>query len=181
MTIKIRLVKTLEEYRAVEQLQQDVWGLEEVEVVPDHLLLTAQKNGGLVLGAFESLPEGAERLIGFVFGFVGLTSDGKAKHCSHLAAVIRAYQSKNVGYHLKLVQRRARVWPRGWISPPGHLIHWRAATRASTFTSWACTCGTYLRNLYGPMRDELNVGLPERPLSGGLARRQRPRRRPVAR
>ncbi|MBU0703114.1 MAG: hypothetical protein KKC18_04535, partial [Chloroflexi bacterium] len=86
MAIEIRLVKTLEEYRAVEQLQREVWGLEEVEVVPDHLLLTAQKNGGLVLGAFDRLVgEGREQLVGFAFGFVGLTLEGKVKHCSHIA------------------------------------------------------------------------------------------------
>ncbi len=158
MTIEIRPVETLQEYRAVEQLQRDVWGLEEVEVVPDHLLLTAQKNGGLVLGAFETPPGGAERLIGFVFGFVGLTPDGAAKHCSHLAAVTRAYQSRNVGYHLKLAQRE-HVLAQGL-----DLVTWtfdplESRNARLNFHKLGVTCRTYLRDLYGPMRDELNAGL----------------------
>jgi len=158
MTIEIRLIETLEEYRAAEQLQRDVWGLEEVEVVPDHLLLTAQKNGGLVLGAFETPPEGAEQLIGFVFGFVGLTPDGKAKHCSHLAAVARAYQSRNVGYHLKLAQRE-HVLAQGLDLATWTFDPLESRNARLNFHKLGATCRTYLRDLYGPMRDELNAGL----------------------
>lgn len=158
MTIEIRLIETLEEYRAAEQLQRDVWGLEEVEVVPDHLLLTAQKNGGLVLGAFETPPEGAEQLIGFVFGFVGLTPDGKAKHCSHLAAVARAYQSRNVGYHLKLAQRE-HVLAQGLDLATWTFDPLESRNARLNFHKLGVTCRTYLRDLYGPMRDELNAGL----------------------
>jgi len=160
MTIEIRLVKTLEEYRAVEQLQRDVWGLEEVEVVPDHLLLTAQKNGGLVLGAFDRLMgEGREQLIGFAFGFVGLTLEGKVKHCSHIAGVTPAYQNRNVGYRLKLAQR-GHVLAQGidlatWTFDPLESRNARL-----NFYKLGVTCSTYLRNLYVNMRDELNVGLP---------------------
>ena len=160
MTIEIRLVKTHEEYRAVEQLQRDVWGLTEVEVVPDHLLLTIQKNAGMVMGAFDCLAgEGREQLVGFVFGFVGLTLEGKVKHCSHMAGVIPAYQSQNVGYRLKLAQRE-HVLAQGidlatWTFDPLESRNARL-----NFRKLGVTCSTYLRNLYGNMRDELNVGLP---------------------
>ena len=74
----VRPIRTIEEYRAVEGLQRDVWGLDDVEIVPDHVLLTAQKNGGMVLGAFHVAPEGGEveRLVGFVFGFVEVACAG---------------------------------------------------------------------------------------------------------
>ena len=106
MNTEIRPIQTHREYRAVEQLQREVWGLEEVEVVPDHLLLTAHKNGGLVLGAYDtsSGDEGGQ-MIGFVFGFVGLSSDGSAKHCSHMTGVAPDCQNQNLGYHLKMAQR----------------------------------------------------------------------------
>jgi len=161
--IQIRPIQTHDEYRAVEQLQRDVWGLQEVEIVPDHVLLTAQKNGGLVLGAFlppeESTTEGRGRLIGSVFGFVGLTPDGRVKHCSHIAGVAPAYQSQNVGYRLKLAQRE-HVLAQGI-----DLITWtfdplESRNARLNFHKLGVTCNTYLRDLYGDMRDGLNVGLP---------------------
>jgi len=157
--VEIRPIQTHDEYRAVERLQREVWRLEGMmEVVPDHLLLTAQRNGGLVLGAFESLPEEGERLIGFVFGFVGLSPDGRVKHCSHIAGVASARRSQNVGYRLKLAQRQ-HVLAQGM-----ELITWtfdplESRNSRLNFHKLGVTCNTYLRNLYGSMRDGLNVGL----------------------
>jgi predicted GNAT superfamily acetyltransferase len=142
-----------------EQLQRNVWNLEDVEVVPDHLLITAQKNGGVLLGAFDvALGEEGGRLVGFVFGFVGLTSDGQMKHCSHIAGVAPAYQSQNLGYRLKLAQR-AYVLKQGM-----DLVTWtfdplESRNARLNFHKLGVICRTYLRNLYGDMRDQLNVGL----------------------
>jgi predicted GNAT superfamily acetyltransferase len=160
MAIQVRPIQTHEEYRAVEHLQREVWGLEEVEIVPDHLLLTAQENGGLVLGAFEVPPEGGEeRLVGFVFGFVGLSPDGRVKHCSHMAGVVPTYQNRRVGYRLKLAQRD-HVLAQGL-----DLVTWtfdplESRNARLNFHKLGAICQTYLRNLYGGMRDALNVGLP---------------------
>jgi predicted GNAT superfamily acetyltransferase len=160
MTVQIRPIQTHEEYRAVEQLQREVWGLPEVDIVPDHLLLTAQKNGGLVLGAFDT-PPGLEsqQLVGFVFGFPGLLPDGRVKHCSHMAGVAPAYQNRNVGYLLKLAQRD-HVLAQGL-----DLITWTFDPLESrnaylNFHKLGVTCRTYLRELYGRMRDGLNLSLP---------------------
>ena len=69
MEIEIRPIATHEEYAEVEDLQKQIWGITDgLDIVPAHLLLTAQKNGGLVLGAFEKESQ-EERLVGFVFGF----------------------------------------------------------------------------------------------------------------
>ena len=160
MTIEIRLVQTIAEYRAVEQMQREVWNLEEVEVVPDHLLLTVQKNGGLVIGAFDRPPEGEnEQLVGFVFGFAGLTAAGQVKHCSHLAGVLPTHQNLGLGYRLKLAQR-AHVVAQGidlvtWTFDPLESRNARL-----NFHKLGVTCHTYLRNLYGDIRDALNAGLP---------------------
>jgi predicted GNAT superfamily acetyltransferase len=160
MKIEIRPIQTHEEYRAVEQLQREVWGLEEVEIVPDHLLLTAQKNGGLVLGAFD-LSSGDESglLVGFVFGFTGLSPDKGVKHCSHIAGVAPAYQNQNLGYRLKLAQRK-HVLAQGL-----DLVTWtfdplESRNASLNFRKLGATCQTYLRDLYGSMRDALNVALP---------------------
>jgi len=159
MEVVIRPLQTHDEYRAAERLQREVWGLHDVDVVPDHLLITAQKNGGLVLGAFESLPDGGERLVGFVFGFVGLTPEGRVKHCSHMAGVVPGRQDRNIGYRLKRAQRE-HVLARGI-----DLITWTFDPLESrnahlNFRKLGVVCRTYLRDLYGPMRDALNEGLP---------------------
>jgi len=160
MSIEIRRVQTHAEYRAVEQLQREAWGLQEVDIVPDHLLLTAHKNGGLVLGAFDVSPvDGAERLVGFVFGFPGLLPDGRVKHCSHMTGVAPACQNQQVGYRLKLGQRE-HVLAQGL-----DLITWTFDPLESrnaylNFHKLGVTCRVYLRDLYGSMRDGLNVNLP---------------------
>ena len=166
--LEIRPVQTHDEYLAVEQIQREVWGDDDVMVVPNHMLITAQKNGGLLLGAFEVLPEtGQEQLVGFVFGFVGLAPSagsgqaphGQVKHCSHMAGVLPAYQNQNVGYRLKLAQRE-------YVLAQGmDLITWtfdplESRNARLNFHKLGATCRTYLRNLYGDMHDELNAGLP---------------------
>lgn len=165
MTVEIRSVQTHAEYRAVEQLQQDVWGRSSVALVHNGVLLTAQKNGGLVLGAFErdASPEsdeaGSVGLVGFVFGFVGLTPEGTVKHCSHIAGVLPRCQGRGVGYRLKLEQRR-RVLAQGI-----ELVTWTfdpLESRNAYFNmrKLGVTCRTYWPNLYGDMRDAVNAGLP---------------------
>ena len=99
-SIIIRPVAGHDEIRAVEALQREVWDLPDTEVVPLHLLTTAARNGGLLLGAFDR-----DRLAGFVFGFAGLTAAGRLKHCSHMAGVHPDYRDQNLGYRLKLAQR----------------------------------------------------------------------------
>jgi predicted GNAT superfamily acetyltransferase len=168
MRIEIRPIQTHDEYRAVERIQRVVWGHGDLDVVPDHLLVTMQKNGGLVLGAFEILPDEGpgerpakreERLIGCALGFVGLSPGGQVKHCSHTVGVDPAYQNQNVGYRLKLAQRE-HVLAQGI-----DLITWtfdplESRNARLNFHKLGATCNTYLRDLYGHMRDELNVGLP---------------------
>jgi predicted GNAT superfamily acetyltransferase len=160
MKVDIRPIRTQAEYRAVEQLQREAWGLEEVEIVPDHLLVTAQKNGGLVLGAFNAgLADENEGLVGFVFGFAGLSPGRQVKHCSHMAAVVPAYQDQNLGYRLKLAQRE-HVLAQGL-----NLITWtfdplESRNASLNFHKLGTLCRTYVRDLYGRMRDALNVALP---------------------
>jgi chorismate synthase len=152
--ITIHPLTTHAEMHAVEQLQVEVWGVPDVEVVPLHVLITAARNGGLLLGAFDG-----QRLAGFVFGFPGLAPDGRLKHCSHMAGVHPDYRDHGLGYRLKLAQRE-HVLAQGidlitWTFDP---LETRNATL--NFHKLGALCRTYLRDLYGSMRDSLNVGLP---------------------
>ena len=154
MPIAIHSLTTHAEIFAVEQLQRDAWGVPDIDVVPLHMLITPPRHGGLLLGAFDG-----ERLAGFVFGFLGLTPDGRLKHCSHMAGVHPDYRNQGVGYALKLAQRE-HVLAQGL-----DLITWTfdpLETRNAqlNFHKLGVICNTYIRNLYGPMRAAINAGPP---------------------
>lgn len=98
--VTFRRVETLDEYRQCEDLQTQIWGPDDVVGVPLLDLLTAQENGGAVIGAFM----GADKLIGFVYSFPGLTPTGGLKQCSIILAVDPSYQGMGIGHRLKMAQ-----------------------------------------------------------------------------
>ena len=155
MNISIRSLTTVAEIRACEALQRQVWQMpDDLEIVPLHLLVTVQRNGGLLLGAFDGVD-----LIGFIFGFPGISGDGKLKHCSHFMGVAPDYQSRGVGYRLKLAQRES-VLEQGidlvtWTYDP---LESRNANL--NIHKLGCVCRTYARDYYGPLADGLSAGLP---------------------
>jgi predicted GNAT superfamily acetyltransferase len=158
MGIEIRPVGTEEEYHEVERLQREIWGAQEIEIVGFETLMTAHKNGGVMLGAFDRA-EGHDRMVGFVFGFLGMTADRRVKHCSHIAGVLPGLRDRSIGYALKLKQRELV------LAQGVDLITWtfdplESRNARFNFHKLGVTCETYLRNLYGAMRDNLNAGLP---------------------
>jgi len=163
----IRPVKTIDECRQVEEVQRQVWRLDDIDVTPSHVLLTFAKNGGVVLGAYATV-EGREQMIGCVFGFLG-TREGhygpeapaqvKLKHCSHQLGVLPEWQSRGVGYALKLAQREAAraqaLRLATWTYDP-----LESKNAHLNIAKLGAVCNTYLRDLYGELRDDLNRGLP---------------------
>jgi predicted GNAT superfamily acetyltransferase len=125
-----------------------------LEVLPIHVLLSVPKNGGLLLGAFNG-----DELIGYVFGFLGLTDEGKLKQCSHMMGIAPEYQTRGIGYLLKVAQRE-HLLARGF-----DLVTWTFEPLASrnaylNLNKLGVTSCTYLPDMYGPMTDGLNAGLP---------------------
>jgi predicted GNAT superfamily acetyltransferase len=156
MNIEIRSLTTQSEYQAFMALERQVW--QGINPVPDDVLLTVQKNGGLVLGAFAQAPGGEEEMVGLLFGFLGMTSDGKVKHCSHIVGVHPEYRDHRVGSQLKRVQRE-RVLAQGI-----DLITWtydplQSRNAYMNLHKLGAVCNTYLPNLYGVMYDGINVGV----------------------
>lgn len=154
MPITIHPLTTPTEVLAVEELQRDAWGVPDIDIVPLHMLITPPRHGGVLLGAFDG-----SRLVGFVFGFLGLAPDGRLKHCSHMAGVHPAYRNQGVGCALKLAQRE-HVLDQGL-----DLITWtfdplEARNATLNFHKLGAVCNSYVRDLYGAMRGSLNAGLP---------------------
>jgi chorismate synthase len=98
-TIVIRDIESLAEMREVEQLQREIWGVEDLEVYPALALKPQKEVGAILIGAFA---EG--RLIGFVFGFPGILNGETIIH-SDMLGISAAYRSNNLGYLLKRAQR----------------------------------------------------------------------------
>jgi len=90
----------------VEDLQKEVWGLQDLDVTPLTHLVAAQATGGQLIGAFDH-----ETLVGFVYGFVGIEQGQTTLH-SQMLAVKPAYRNLDVGYRLKVAQRE-RVLAQG--------------------------------------------------------------------
>jgi predicted GNAT superfamily acetyltransferase len=156
MRLTIRAVERYDEYMACEQIQRVVWG--EFGVVPHHLLLTAQKNGGILLGAFDEEAAG-QPMVGFVFSFLGRASDGHLKQASHMAAVLPSYRDARVGERLKWAQRDVAlaqgVEHMTWTFDP--LISRNARLNIRKL---GAVCSTYIPNLYGPEPEDPAGDLP---------------------
>lgn len=152
--IEVSPAQTMAEFQVIEQLQQRVWGSVDLDVVPDHMLLTVAKNGGIVL-----IARRAGEPVGFAFGFLGKTATGELKICSHQAGVIPTEQNAGVGFALKAAQREAA------LAQGIGLITWTfdpLQSRNAHFNmrKLGATSRIYLPELYGIMRDTLNAGIP---------------------
>ena len=152
----IRKLTIPEEMEAVEEIQSQIWPGSPVDIVPGHMMLAAIHNGGLVLGAFI---EG--RLIGFLFGFPGISKyqeGNRLKHCSHMLGIRPEWRDAGIGFALKVVQRDT-------VRKQGiNLITWTYDPLLSrnaylNINKLGGVCRTYLRSVYGSMRDGLNTEL----------------------
>ena len=162
MKISLRVLESADELLEVEGLQRQVWTGSETEVVPVHMLVAAIHNGGLVIGAFDEDSQEDQQLVGFVFGFPGLytTPDGpRPKHHSHMLGVHPAYRDHGVGFMLKRAQwqmvRHQGLDRITWTFDP--LLSRNAHLN---ITRLGAVCNTYLRSVYGELRDGTNAGLP---------------------
>jgi predicted GNAT superfamily acetyltransferase len=98
--IDIRPLTEREDLKAVVRLQRQIWGFEDVDLIPLRLFVVASKIGGQVYGAFD-----AAQLIGFCMAIPGLKPGGKTYLHSHMLGVLPEYRNTGVGRTLKLIQR----------------------------------------------------------------------------
>jgi predicted GNAT superfamily acetyltransferase len=108
--ILIRSCRGFEELAACVELQVDVWGYLDRDVVPRRVFTVAQKIGGQVIGAFDTAPPGVNpegepaSLVGFAMALPGI-SGGRPYLHSHMLAVNPDYRNQGIGRRLKLFQR----------------------------------------------------------------------------
>ncbi len=153
--ITIRRAETVADYRACQDAQRRSWGIsDDGYVIPVATMVGANLHGGLVIGAF--VPSG--EAVAMSFAFLGRI-EGRLCLYSQLTGVIPAYQSRGLGYEIKLFQRtvaRADGIERiAWAFDPlqagnAHFNLGRLGARGVR----------YVENMYGERTDRLNAGVP---------------------
>jgi len=151
--VVIRPCQTLAEFEACVELQRQVWGYADAELVPIPILIVARKTGGHVLGAFDD-----GRLIGFTLAFAGFRS-GKPYVHSHYLGVLPEYRDRGVGRALKLAQREHSlqdgVKRMEWTFDPLEVKNARL-----NIVCLGAIIRKFIRNLYGVTSSHLHGGLP---------------------
>ena len=139
------------EAEKLEYIQRKAWRVE--NVVPSHVFIATATVSGIVKGAYVD-----DDLVGFVYGFLGKFS-GELCHYSHELAVLPKYQNYNIGYLLKMEQRKS------CLNNGLNLIVWtydplQSKNAYLNLNKLGVIIKTYYINHYGKMKDEINRGIP---------------------
>ena len=151
--VAVRRCETDGELMACVELQKEVWGFSDAEMVPLRLFIVAQKIGGQVLGAFDG-----NELVGYALGIPGVRGGHPYLH-SHMLAVRLNYRNTGVGRRIKLYQRQDAL-ERGF-----ELIEWtfdplEIKNAYLNLERLGAIARRYNINQYGTSFSPLHGGLP---------------------
>src|SRR6185295_2009532 len=153
-TITVRALVTQQEFQHAVQLQKDIWGFDDVELLPVRLFIVATKVGGQAFGAFDE-----ERMIGFCLAIPGLKPGGGTYLHSHMLGVVPEYRDAGVGRMMKLKQREDA------LARSIDLIEWtfdplELKNAFFNMERLGAIVRRYVRNQYGTTTSHLHGGLP---------------------
>ena len=141
------------EFEACLDLQRQVWGFNDEDLVPTRLFIVAQKIGGQVIGAFDD-----KKLVAFALGIPGNRNGHLYMH-SHMLAVDSGYRNAGLGRRVKLFQREDAL-AKGielieWTFDPLEIKNaWLNIEKLGAITR------RYTINQYGMVSSSLQGGLP---------------------
>lgn len=152
--IDIRPLAERDDLKAVVRLQRQIWGFEDVDLIPLRLFVVASKIGGQVYGAFDGT-----QLIGFCMAIPGLKPGGHTYLHSHMLGVLPEYRNARVGRSLKLAQRDDA------LSRGIDLIEWtfdplEIKNAFFNMERLGAIVRRYVPNQYGTTSSPLHGGLP---------------------
>jgi predicted GNAT superfamily acetyltransferase len=152
--IRIRQLFELEDLRTAVQLQKDIWGFSDIELLPLRLFVVANKVGGHSFGAFDG-----ERMVGFLIAIPGIKPGGKGFLHSHMMGVVAEYRDMGIGRRLKLAQAEEA------LSRGLDLIEWtfdplEIKNAFFNMERLGAIVRRYVENQYGTTSSPLHGGLP---------------------
>ena len=169
--IFFRACRGLEELEACVQLQVDVWGYADGDVIPRRVFLVAQKIGGQVIGAYDTALPGsaadgdASSLVGFAFSLPGIkpAADADTRPVSylhsHMLAVRDGYRDAGIGRRLKLMQREDAL-SRGIVRMEWTFDPLEIKNAFLNIRKLGAIIRRYEPNFYGSSSSRLQGGLP---------------------
>jgi predicted GNAT superfamily acetyltransferase len=155
MPVHIRDLHTLDDYRAVVRLEQEIWGYTDPsDIITVPVFIITMKRGGILIGAFDE----RDRMVGFAFSIVGIKG-GKPTQWSHMMGVVPEHRRSGLGRALKLAQRERAV------NAGFELMEWtfdplQALNAHLNFCKLGVICNEYARNVYGESTSALHKGTP---------------------
>jgi len=187
MHFTIRDLAGIADMRECEEVQREVWGFIDLDVVPAGLMSVMSFYGAIAAGAFVG-----DRMAGFVSGFPGYVHEGYdpptgpgggsygrspatpgdsgalagALHHSHMLAVRREFRGWGIGIALKWAQadrvRALGVRRINWTFDPH-----QAKNANMNLNRPGCVASGYRLNVYGKRLSPLHGGLPTDRLDRG--------------
>jgi predicted GNAT superfamily acetyltransferase len=154
MVFAVRDLTKYDEFLQVREVQQQIWGFTLGEGLYPPMLKTAAENGGTIIGAFDGA-----KMIGFLFGFLGLHTDRQLKLCSQTMGILPEYRNKGVAATLKWAQRERM------LANEIDLITWtydplEAPNARLNLHTLGGAAHVYKQNIYGENFGALGKGLP---------------------
>jgi predicted GNAT superfamily acetyltransferase len=152
--IKIHQLSKFDEFAEIVSLQKEIWGYDEIEILPLRFFIVANKIGGQVLGAFDD-----KKMVAFCICIPGLKDHGKTYLHSHMLGVLPAYRNTGVGRQMKLKQRQYA------LAEGVPLIEWtfdplEIKNAFFNIERLGAIIRRYVHNQYGTTSSHLHGGLP---------------------
>lgn len=151
--IEYRFLHNTQELTQFVDLQCVIWDMTDRNAVPSNIIHAMIIAGGVAIGAYDR-----EHLIGMSMSLPYFRSEIVALW-SHMTGVHPAYQSRQIGFRLKQIQRE-------WALENGYKqIRWtfdplQRGNANFNMAILGATANVYHNNLYGNQLGNLNAGLP---------------------
>jgi len=151
---EIRELRTFDELAEAVRLQQQIWGFDDVDLIPLRMFIVATKIGGQALGAFDG-----GKMIAFCLCLPALKPGGYSYLHSHMLGVLPEYRNSGIGRQLKFHQREYA------LAQGIELIEWtfdplEIKNAFFNIERLGAIARRYVRNQYGTTSSRLHGGLP---------------------
>jgi len=146
--LTIRDLTSIEDLTQAIQVEKEVWGSDDLDLMSLTFAIAAREAGNLWIGAFDG-----PKLAGYVFAFHAL-EDGKPSLHSHMLAVREQYREYDLGTKLKLAQRERA------LALHLHEITWtfdplQSKNAHLNFAKLGVVCDKYKVDFYGASTSSL--------------------------